>query len=251
MEIEAASIGRALLYLGIPFVILVFYAQWKWARTCDRYIQVLVAQRGGGGKYSLAPKAGGEVSITNPVTGEVRTWPINELATIDVPYPGLGFLPLFMQKSIRLAIVNEGDIEPMLNRSPHQERIASPDVIKFIQAIAEKSDDKVKKQADKFLANVSSGSTREMIADPATLGALRQNTIMKALATVSDDLIESIKKLRGQLTRITGLNPTIVYAGLLVTAALAGFGVSQLMQMDLGDMSSKVDAIYKSLGIQP
>ena len=251
MEIELASIGRAFLYLGIPFVLLVFYAQWNWARTCDKNIQVLVAQKGGGGKFSLSPKAGGEVAITNPVTKEVRTWPINELATIDVPYPGLGFLPLFMQKSIRLAIVNEGDWEPMLNRSPHQKKVASPDVIEFMQGIADKNSEGIKKEIEKFILGISTGSTREMIADPATLGALRQSTIMKALATISDDLLDNIKKLRSQLSRIAGINPTIIYLGLFVIAILAGFTAYNVMQMDLGDMGVKVDAIYKSLGIQP
>lgn len=251
MEIEIASIGRALLFLGIPFILLVFFAQWKWARTCDRNIQILVAQRGGGGKYVLAPKTGGEASITNPVTGETRTWPMNELATIDVPYPGLGFLPRFLQKSIRLAIVNEGDWEPMLNRSPHQEKIASPDVVDFVLSIAVKSSDDIRKEIAEFMKSVSTGSTREMIADPATLGALRQSTIMKALATVSDDLVDSIKKLRTQLSRIAGINPTVIYIGLFAIGALVIFLVIQTIQSDLGDMVNKVDAIYKSLGIQP
>ena len=251
MEFEFASIWRALLYLGIPFVLMTFYLQWKWARTCDRNIQVLVAQRGGGGKYTLAPKAGGEVSIGNPSTGETRTWPINELATIDVPYPGLGFLPRFLQKSIRLAIVNEGDWEPMLNRSPHKRKIASPDVVDFLLSIVAESDEPTKKAVTKYANELSTGPTREMIADPATLGALGQSTIMKALATVSDDLVDSIKKLRSQLSRIAGINPTIIYLGLFAIGALVIFLVYNAMQMDLGDMSSKIDAIHESLGIQP
>lgn len=251
MEIELASIGRALLYLGIPFVLLTFFSQWKWARTCDKNIQILVAQRGGGGKYLLAPKAGGEVSIANPVTGDTRTWPINELATIDVPYPGLGFLPRFLQKSIRLAIVNEGDWEPMLNRSPHQKKVASPDVVEFMIAVAKQSDEDVKREINEFINSVSTGSTREMIADPATLGALRQSTIMKALATVSDDLVDSIKKLRAQISRVAGMNPTIMYITLFLIVILVGFLLFRTMQLDLGDMADKIDGIYRSLGIQP
>ncbi len=109
MEIDIASFGRAALFLGIPFVLLVFFMQWRWAQDCDRNIRVLVAQKGGGGSWELAPKEGGQISIRNPVTNEVRTWPVNELATIDVLYPGVGFVPSWMQKTIRMAIVNEGD----------------------------------------------------------------------------------------------------------------------------------------------
>jgi len=246
-----SGLSTAGLFLGIPLILGIFVAQWKWARTCDRNIQVLVAQKGGGGKYELAPKAGGEVSIINPVTREARTWPINELATIDVPYPGLGFLPRFLQKSIRLAIVNEGDWEPMLNRSPHQEKVASPDVIEFMRAVAQSSTVEIKKEIDEFLAGISSGSTRELIADPATLGALRQNTILKALATISDDLLDNIKSLKSQLSRIAGINPTIIYLGLFVIGALVIFLVYQTIQMDLGSIAEQVKAIYKSLGIQP
>jgi len=247
----ASGLSTAGLFLGIPLILGIFVAQWKWARTCDRNIQVLVAQKGGGGKYELAPRAGGEVSIINPVTREARTWPINELATIDVPYPGLGFLPRFLQKSIRLAIVNEGDWEPMLNRSPHQKKVASPDVIEFMRAIAQNSTEKTRREINEFLLDISSGSTRELIADPATLGALRQNTIMKALATISDDLLDNIKSLRSQLSRIAGINPTIIYLGLFVIGALVIFLVYQTIQMDLGNIAEQVKAIYKSLGIQP
>ena len=115
MEDILPSLGRAGLYMGIPFVLMIFWFQWKWAKDCNKYIRVLVAQKSGGGAYKLAPKEGGEISITNPADGSTRTWPVNELATIEVPYPGVGFVPAFMQKTIRMAIVSEGDWEPMLN----------------------------------------------------------------------------------------------------------------------------------------
>jgi len=139
----------------------------------------------------------------------------------------------------------------MLNRSPHQEKVASPDVIEFMRAVAQSSTEETKKEIDEFLAGISSGSTRELIADPATLGALRQNTIMKALATISDDLLDNIKSLKSQLSRIAGINPTIMYLGLFVIGALVIFLVYQTIQMDLGSIAEQVKAIYKSLGIQP
>lgn len=245
------SLGRAALFLGIPFIILVFVAQWHWAKTCDRNIQVLIAQRGGGGAYRLAPKDGGVVSIENPETKEVRSWPINELATIDVPYPGLGFLPRWMQKSIRLAIVNEGDWEPMLNRSPHRKKIASPDVVLFLQDVAD-SNPNLAESVNKFLDGISTGPTREMVADPSTFGSLMRSTVMKALATVGDDVMEMMKGLRAQLARAAGLNPTYVYLLLLLNAILAGFLVYQVMQMGNADVSTlidKVNSIQKALGV--
>lgn len=250
MSVELASFGRAFLYLGGMFVLAVFYLQWLWAKTCDKNIQVLVAQRGGGGRYTLAPKSGGEVTIHNPDTDEDRTWPINELATIDVSYPGLGFIPRFLQKSIRLAIVNEGDWEPMLNRSPHRKKIASPDVVEFLKTLAE-VDPKTKEQIDGFLKGVSTGPTREMIADPATIGNLKRSGVLKALATVSNDIMEALQAVNARLARFFWLNPTIVYIGLGLILILVGYTVYSVAQIGTPatDMADKVNAIYDSLGL--
>lgn len=244
MEIEAASLGRAILYLGIPFVLLIFYFQWRWARVCDRNIQVLVAQQGGGGKYELAPREGGQVTIHNPTTDETRTWPVNELATIDIVYPGVGFVPKFLQKSIRLAIVNEGDWEPMLNRSPHRKKIASPDVVEFMQGIAEKTP-KLKADIDGFLSEVSTGSTREMVADPAMLGNLMRSGVLKALATVSNDLMDILKGINAKLARFAGLNGTVIYIGLGLIVILVVFLTYQVMQV-----APAVIEIRQALGIK-
>ncbi len=230
MEIEIASVGRAFLYLGIPFVLMIFYFQWQWARTCNKNIQVLVAQKGGGGAYKLAPKDGGSVSITQK-DGTTRVWPINELATIDILYPGVGWVPAFLQKSIRLAIVNEGDMEPMLNRSPHRVKVASPDVVAFLLEIAgDDPEAKLAIQVNKFLEGVSTGPTREMVADPATLGSLMRSMVMNALATVTDDLMEALKGVRSQLARVAGINSVYVYGGLGLIIVLVGFLIYQQMQ---------------------
>lgn len=230
MTIDIASWGRALLFLGIPFVLMVFFFQWRWARTCDKNIEVLVAMAGGGGKFILAPKEGGQVSIRNPVTDEVRVWPLNELATIDITYPGVGFVPKFLQKKIRLAIVAEGDWEPMLNRSPHRLKVASPDVVEFMQKIAE-TDTKLKTVIDEFLKGISTGPTREMIADPAMLGNLMQSTALKALATVSNDLMDVLKSLNTRMARFTGLNGMIIYIGLGLLIIGAGYLIFQVIQI--------------------
>ena len=257
MEIELASFGRALFYLGVPFVIMVFYFQWRWAKTCDNNIRVLIAEKGGGARWMLAPKEGGKVTIHNTDTDEDRVWPVNELATIDVLYPGVGFVPAFMQKSIRLAILNEGDWEPLLNRSPHRQKIASPDVVNFIRALGKRSDAtaKTKEAIESFLNGVSTGPTREMVADPATLGNLMRSVVLKALATVSNDLMDALKSINTRLARFAGLNATIIYIGLGLILILNAFAIYQLMQVapslaEASEIAPKIDAIQKALGIE-
>ncbi len=256
MEIELASVGRALLYLGIPFVLMIFYFQWSWARTCDRNIQILVAQRGGGGAYRLAPKGGGHVEIAEK-NGAVRIWPINELATIDILYPGVGWVPAFLQKSIRLAIVNEGDWEPLLNRSPHRTKIASPDVVTFLEEIArDNPESELTTLIDEFLVGVTTGPTREMVADPETLGSLMRSNVMSALATVSDELMEALNGVRAQLARVAGINSVYVYGGLGVCIVLLGFIIYQMTQgqapvpVPSAEIMDKLNLIQDALGVQ-
>ena len=253
MEIDIASFGRAFLYLGIPFVLMVFYFQWQWARTCNKNIQVLVAQKGGGGAYKLARKDGGFVEIAQE-DGTVRIWPINELATIDILYPGVGWVPAFLQKSIRLAIVNEGDWEPMLNRSPHRTKIASPDVVAFLEGLAKDNPDLTTLVAE-FLAGITTGPTREMVADPATFGSLMRSNVMNALATVSDDLMEALKGVRTQLARVAGINSLYVYGGLGLCILLLGFIIYQMMQGTVATPADpvildKLNQIQSALGLQ-
>ena len=228
------SLGRAALFMGIPFVLMIFFFQWRWAKTCANNIRVLVAQKGGGGAWQLARKEGGQITITNSQDDSVRTWPINELATIDVLYPGVGFVPEFMQKTIRLAIVNEGDWEPMLNRSPHREKIASPDVVKFLTSLAEKSsDEETKKEISKMADGLATGPTREMISDPAVLGSLMKSGVLKALATVSNDFLDILKSVNTKLSRVVGANPIIVYIGLGLSVVLLAILIYLVMPLSL------------------
>lgn len=249
MSIEMASFLRAFAYLGGGFVIMMFVLQWMWAKTCDKNIQLLIAQQGGGGKYVLAPKEGGSVMITNPITEETRAWPINELATIETSYPGLGFIPKFMQKSIRLAVVSEGDWEPLLNRSPHRKKVASPDVVAFIQDLSDSlSDQKKKDLIDEFLSDISTSPTREMIADPSMLGNLMRSSVFKALATLTNDLTEALKDATAQLARVKGANPTVVYLGLGLMLVLLIFVAFKMIPF-VTETTDKIDLIMKSLGI--
>lgn len=240
------------LYLFVLFVLMVVYFQWSWAKTCRENIQVLVAQTGGGGDFKLAPKSsGGEISLTNPDSNTVRTWAINELATIEIPYPGVGFIPTFLQKTIRLAIVNEGDWEPMLNRSPHMKMVASPDIVEFLTELGQVVDAPMKKRIDKVLKEVSTGPTREMIASPAVLGNLIHEKITEALITVNKEIFD---KLAGFMNRLNKLvNPIVVYIGLGLIIIGIAFIIYQLVNMpevkSSADILNKLDAIEKALGI--
>ena len=252
MEITLDSVKNAGLYLGIPFILMIFYFQWRWARICVKNIQVLVVEQGGGGKFELAPKTGGEVAIKNPTTGITRVWALNELATIDVLYPGVGFVPGFMQKQIRMAIVNEGDWEPLLNRSPHMRKIASPDLVKGFEAIVKDNDtsEKTKEAITALLDGVATAPTREMIASPAVLGNLIQERITELAVTVAKDIMnplaEAIKKMGRQV------NPLVVYIGLGLIVIMLAFMIYTLLPV-LESMEGMVDGmniIKQALGVK-
>lgn len=229
------------VYLAVVFVVMIVYYQWKWAKICRESIQVLVAQQGGGGAFQLAPKEGGTITLKQGDTS--RTWAINELATIDVLYPGVGFVPAFLQKTIRMAIVNEGDWEPMLNRSPHRENIASPDVVNFLVQLANENP-QLANRINTVISRLATGPTRELVADPAMLGSLRSSTVMRALATVSNDLLDTLKSINLRLSKIGGITPTNFYLAigiLVVVIAAVGILVFRLSQ--------DIDLIKTSLGI--
>lgn len=234
-------------YLLLMLAGTVLYSQWQWARTCKNNIQVLVAQLGGGGEFFLAPKTGGEVSIKNPYTVTTRTWPVNELATIDVLYPGVGFIPAFLQKTIRMAIVNEGDWEPLLNRSPHLRKVASPDMIIALEEIAETAAPATKDAILKQLEGVSTSPTREMIGSPAVLGNLMAEKITELAATIAKDIMnpltDAVKRLGRQI------NPTIVYIGIGLTIVVVLFLAYQVLPL-VKDVGAIKDALGSLQGLE-
>src|SRR3990172_706047 len=135
------DVGQGLLnaglFMGIPLILLIFAAMWKWERMCRKNIKVLEIKEGGGSEVFYVLKQGGEVSIINKEMGVTRTWPINQLATIPMPYPELGILPRFLQREIQTVILHEGDWEPVLNRSPPRDNVASPNVVKLLLDLKE------------------------------------------------------------------------------------------------------------------
>ena len=233
------------LYLFVIFVVMVVFYEWRWAKTCSENIQILVAQTGGGGEFKLAPKtSSGSISLTNPNSNTVRTWPINELATIEVPYPGVGFIPAFLQKTIRMAIINEGDWEPMLNRSPHMDKIASPDVKDFMlnELLPKITDGPLKARLEKLIGDIATGPTREMIASPAVLGNLINEKITEAVMTVNKEIFDRVEGLMRRLSKL--INPNVVYVGL----GLALVGIIVVIFM-LGNLQTDLEAIHRALGI--
>ena len=144
-----------IVYLGSLLFGMIGYYQWKWSKVCKMKVLVLVQRADGHGDFELADSSGGQVTLVNPRTKTNQVWPINELATIAVPYPGVGFVPLFLQKTIRMVIVREDDWEPMTNRSRDM----------------------------------------EMIASPAILGNLFLEKIMEAVITVNKEMLEDVQKL--------------------------------------------------------
>ena len=239
-----------IVYLGVPFIAMICYYQWRWSEICKNNIQVLVAQAGGGGSFCLAPKVGGEVSIKSPTSNTIRTWPVNELSTIDILYPGVGFVPAFLQKTIRLAIVNEGDWEPMLNRSRHYEKVASPDVVTMLTEIAEDASEEIQDKIGRLLKGISTSPTREMIASPAVLGNLLHEKISEVVMTVNKETLEKLDMALKRLGK--QINPTIVYVGLGMVLILLAFVAYQLSGMsDVKDVAEDIGLIKQSLGIAP
>lgn len=236
---------NALIFMGIPLIPLILFAMWKWERTCRLKIKVLVCTLDGDTQTHYVERAGGKVTIENKKLGIVRTWAINELATINQPYPELGILPRFLQREIQTVILSEGDWEPLLNRSPHRDDIVSPNVLNVLLAANKQiEDEKLKTEIDRILNTASTAPTREMIARPDVLGALQKTETLKAIVNVSDDIMQSLKEIKNQLIRFVSLNPTFIYLGL---AAIAGVGIFSIVKVMA--IAEEVAKITQYLGL--
>ena len=259
MTIDVGSgLLNAMLFMGPLAVIAMLAAMYFWERTCRTKIKVILVKTAGGTDPHYADKEGDSVTLSNPKTGWSGTWPINDLATIPLPYPDLaGLLPRFLQREIQTAIFVEGDLEPLLNRSAHRYNVASPNVANALQdalALLPKDNEegvKLATQIDYILANTATGPTRELVASPDWVGSLRKSTALKALASVSDDLMEALKRIQTQLARFSGLNSTYVYIGLVLILILLGVNLYYTVGMaNTGtagippDVLQKIDAIY-------
>jgi len=247
---------NALMYMGPLAVIAGAVMMWLWERTARKKVKVIVVPAAGGIKIEYVDKEGNDVTIQNKALGVTRTWPISKLSTIPMPYPDLaGLIPRFMQREIQTTILIEDDWEPLLNRSEHREHVMSPDMIALLRELPErfKQVKGLPAAVDALLDGVSTTPTRGMIGDSAWLGALKISTTLKALASVSDDLIEALKGIRTQLARFAGLNAAYVYIGLALIIVMQGFGLYFAIQAGHSGsavLSDKLDAIIKAVGAQ-
>jgi hypothetical protein len=249
---------NALLYMGPMLVIGGLVAMYVWERTCRLKMRVVVVKTAGGTDIYYVRKDGDTVDIPTP-DGNTRTWPISKLATIPRPYPDLaGLLPRFLQREIQEAILIEGDCEPLLNRSPHREKIMSPDVLHALEELRDDLQDEYPDAAssiDRAISGVVTGPTRELVISPELFGAVKKSTVMKALASVSDDLLGALQQIRNQLARFSGLNSTYVYIGLVLIIILQSVALyfvitSSQAQVDVSGIMDKVNSIQNSLGIK-
>ncbi len=243
--------GKINQYIPVIFFVVAFFCgaviflQWRWGKVASENVQLLVVKSDGHGDYELAPQRGGSVTIKNPHSDTVQTWPINKLATIDVPYPGVGFVPKALQKTIRQVIVDEEDWEPLLNRSPYKEKIASPDVIRLIQDVAESVQD-AKPELAITLAGLadelSPAPTREMIASPAVLGNLINEKITEAVITVNKDTIDSVTRLLSRVNNLLQNNTFYIGVGIVGLLCIINLILMVTIKSDIG-------AVSKAIGI--
>lgn len=238
------------VYLGTLLVVLIGFLQWKWAKTCKENVLVLVQRTDGHGDFELAPQTEGGISLTDHKTNDVKTWRINELATVGVPYPGVGFVPLFLQKTIQMIVVSEEDWEPLTNRSPYRRNIASPNVLELLKGFRKGATKTQQQEIDEIVKNTSVAPTRELIADPSALGNLLRSSVLKALATVSKEVMDSLQSVTKKLNQL--VNPTIVYIGLGLIMALLAFTIFQIIPIvaQVNEMTDELIKIKQALGVK-
>lgn len=240
-------------YLLAIFVAMVVWYQFKWAKTCRTKVLVCIQKADGHGDYQLADQKGGSVSLKDPHSNTTRLWPINELATIGVPYPGVGFVPAFMQKEIRMVIVDEEDWEPLTNRGRRLQGVASIDVLQRLREISELPDlpDNVEKAIGNILRQTSAAPSREMIASPALLGNLIHEKVSEAINTVTRDTMEAITGITKRLNNM--VSPTIFYIcfGVMVVGII--FLIWQVMSTtsQISELKDQLESIQRALGIIP
>jgi len=239
-----------LLYLGIIFVLMVVWYLWKWAKDCRENVLVLEVHSDGSTSKHLVPKEGSNVTLKSPKDeGTGKTWVINQLATIDMLYPGVSFVPEFVQRSIKMVIVDDSDWEPLLNRGSYNENVASPDVKKALALLAETDglDGDVQTKLKEFAENLNTAPTRAMIASPSMLFNLINEKITEAVITINKEVLDSIGSLMKRLDKMP--NPTIIYVGLGLILILTIYNTFAGGSGDVSKIADDVIKIKQSLGI--
>jgi hypothetical protein len=243
--------GNLIIGLIVILVGTLLYYQWRWGKTCAENVQVLVVKSDGHGDYQLAPQQGGSVTLKNPNNDTTRLWPINKLSTIDVPYPGDGFVPGFLQKSIRQVVVDEEDWEPLLNRSPYKDKVASPDVVQFLQDLAVRvNDEEMGLELTQYAEELSPSPTREMIASPAVLGNLINEKVTEAVITVNKETLDTLTALTRKIGNILSANTFYICIGIVALLSLVTMILSISDKSAIAKAVSDLSEIKTTLGIK-
>lgn len=236
------------LYLAIILFVAVLYYQWTWSKKVREQVKVIVVKADGDTDTVYAPKVGSSVTITNPNSKSVRTWPIDKVCFIEELYPGDGFIPKFLQKKIKTVIVDEVDWEPLLNRGAYSENVASPDVVAKLRELAS-AHPALSVALLGLAGNLHIAPTRKMIASPAMFGNLINEKITEAVLTVNKETFEKLDAILNRLGK--AINPTIVYIliGLTLILSVVGVFFTKSQSGEISKIGSQMEEVKKALGI--
>lgn len=247
-EVQAAFFSpfHFIIYMVIVVTGMVVWYQWQWSKKVTRFIKVLVVKPDGSTDTEYAPKTGNYVALRIPESNSVRLWPISKLSAIEVLYPGDGFIPNFLQKKIRMVIVDVEDWEPMLNRGSYSRRVASPDVVRAIRDLADDYPD----AADELTSladDLATAPTRDMVASPTVLGNIMKEKVSELAVTISRDTFDKMEGISRKLDKLP--NPTIVYVMLGAVIAICVIMLVRSASGDLMTVQADITAIKRALGV--
>ena len=249
-DIQATYFGpiNFIMYLVIIFIGMVVFYQFQWSKKCANNVKVLVSMPDGSTEMHYAPKSGNYVALPVPESNSVRLWPISKLSSVEIPYPGDGFIPMFLQKKIRMVIVDSEDWEPMLNRGSYSHNVASPDVVSKIRDLAEDYP-AAKGDLNELANSLSTAPTRDMVASPAVLGNIMKEKVSELAVTISRETFDRLEGFSRKFDRLP--NPLIIYVGLGAIAIMLAIVLVNLMpaMSAVGELQSALTAIKAALGI--
>jgi len=240
------------LYLAIILAVMIAYYQWVWSKRCSTSVRVLVVQPDGSTETAYAPKQGNYVALPVPESNTVRLWPINKLSSIEMLYPGDGFIPRFLQKKIKTVIVDAEDWEPMLNRGSYSHNVASPDVRNSIRDLADDyktSHPEIASELNNLADNLSTAPTRDMVASPAVLGNIMKEKVSELAVTISRETFDRLEGVTRKLDKIA--NPLVLYIGLgAIAVIMIVFLVNVMPALSaLSSLGADLNAIKQALGV--
>lgn len=254
-EVQATYFSPVMyfVYLFLIFVIMILYYQWQWSRKCNTSVKVLVVRPDGSTDTEYAPKSGGYVALKTADSNTTRLWPINKISAVEVLYPGDGFIPGFLQKKIKMVIVDDEDWEPLLNRGSYTEMVASPDVVRALRELAGQHP-KAAEALTELADNLTTAPTRTMVASPAILGNIMKEKVSELAVNISKDAFD---KLEGILRKLADIpNGTYVYIGMgiiIIMLVVLLFKVLPALDglKDVKALTDDMQAIKNALGIKP